>query len=169
MVTAPPADQTALALDAGTATSAVFGGYQRLSPSDAWDAGKGFGWAGTAPQARDRGGLDALRRDIVTDQAPRTLQVAVPPGTHDVHLLVGDRGFPSDAMTVSSDGRRLVSVDTPVPTGEFRWFSFTLDGGADGRVVDLELAAQQPSQFWRFASLVVERADTTSPDEGVNR
>lgn len=153
----PAADDTALALDAGTPTSPVFDGYQRLS-NEAWDPARGYGWVGATPQWRDRGAPDPLRRDISTGQAPATLRVAVPAGNHDVDLLVGDHSYAGDPMTVTGDGRTLVTVEPAVPTGSFHWYRFTLDGGTSGRTVDLTFTARDSGAYWRFASLVVEKA-----------
>ncbi len=157
VLSAPRGDQVPIALDAGTATSPVLSTYTRLSPSDGWDAAQGFGWVGTPPQSRDRGTLDSLRRDIVTNTAPGTLRVSVPAGNHTAYLLVGDAGFPADPMTVSSGGQTLLDLASPQPTGVFRWLAFPLDGGASGRDVDLDFAAHVSGQFWRFAGLVVPR------------
>lgn len=155
VVTTPRGDRVGLALDAGTATTPLLPTYRRLSPADAWDAARGYGWIGTAPQSRDRGGPDDLRRDIVTGQVPATLRLAVPAGTHQVALLVGDASFPADAMTVSSAGRTLAHLASPTPTGQFTWLTFPVDGGADGRTVDLDFAADNAGQYWRFAALVL--------------
>lgn len=158
VITAPPGDTTSLALDAGTPSSALLETYQRLSPSNLWDGTKQYGWVGAAPLSRDRGELDGLRRDLVTNNAPGNLRVVVPPGRSDVDLLIGDRSFPADAMTVTSGGQTLVDLRTPLPSGTFGWFRFPVDGGVSGRQVDLEFAAQQPGQYWRFAGLVIEKA-----------
>jgi hypothetical protein len=149
------ASDTALALDAGTTTSAVFDGYSRLS-SELWDPARGYGWVDRAPQSRDRGAPDALRRDIVTDRADGTLRLAVPAGTHAVDLLVGDHPFASEQMTVTVDGRPVVTVDPAVPSGDARWFRFDVDGGASGRTVDLQLHARDSGAYWRFAALLLE-------------
>jgi beta-glucuronidase len=149
------ASDTALALDAGTTTSAVFDGYSRLS-NELWDPARGYGWVDRAPQSRDRGAPDALRRDIVTDRADGTLRLAVPAGTHAVDLLVGDHSFASDPMTVTVDGRTVVTVDPAVPSGDARWFRFDVDGGASGRTVDLQLHARDSGAYWRFAALLLE-------------
>jgi hypothetical protein len=155
VLSAPRGDQVPIALDAGTATSPVLSSYTRLSPSDVWDAAQGFGWVGTPPQSRDRGTLDSLRRDLVTNTAPGTLRISVPAGNHTGYLLVGDAGFPADPMTVSSGGQTLLDLASPQPTGAFRWLVFPLNGGTSGRDVDLDFAAHVSGQFWRFAGLVV--------------
>ncbi|MGK5740176.1 glycoside hydrolase family 2 TIM barrel-domain containing protein [Micromonospora sp. URMC 103] len=155
VVTAPRGDAVRLALDAGTATSRLLPTYRRLSPAETWDPARGYGWIGTAPQSRDRGGPDDLRRDIVTGQAPATLRLDVPAGTHEVALLVGDASFATDAMTVSVQGRTLAHLASPAPTGQFAWLTFPVDGGADGRAVDLDFTADNTGQYWRFAALVL--------------
>jgi hypothetical protein len=156
VLSAPRGDRVPLAVDAGTATSRLLSTYRRLSPSDGWDARTGYGWVGSGPQSRDRGGPDDLRRDIVTDTARRTLRVAVPAGVHDVYLLVGDHGFATDAMAVSRDGRTLTHLATPLPADEFTWLKFSVDGGQSGQDVDLDFTADNPGQYWRLAGLIVD-------------
>jgi hypothetical protein len=156
-VTSTLADEdTSLALDAGTTTSPVFSGYSRLS-NEPWVASRGYGWVGSPPQSRDRGAPDALTRDIVTDRAPATLRLAVPPGAHAVDLLVGDHSFASDPMSVTADGATVVTVDPAVPAGSSHWYRFQVDGGTSGRTVDLGFAARDAGAYWRFASLLVEK------------
>lgn len=154
VVTIPHGDDVALALDAGSGTSPVVDTYQRLSPGDAWDAARGYGWVGAAPQSRDRGGdLDALRRDFVNDAASRVLRVAVPAGQHDVFLLVGDPITTARPTYVRSGGS-LVAESDALGTGEFAWLHFTLDGGSEGNAVDLELSGDA-GEHWRLNALVV--------------
>ncbi len=155
VASAPRGDLATLALDAGTATSPLLSTYQRLTPADVWDPARGFGWVGTAPQSRDRGAPDSLRRDLVTSTAPATLRVAVPAGQHDLWLLVGDNGFASDRMSVSLDGTQIMHVSEPHAVGQFRWLRATVDGGSSGRTADLAISADAQAQFWRFSSLVL--------------
>ncbi len=155
VVSVPKGDQVPFALDAGTPTSALVSTFTRLSQADSWDPVKGFGWTGSAPQSRDRGSPDDLRRDIVTNTAPGTLRISVPAGQHAAYLLVGDASFPADAMTVSSGGQTLVDLQSPLATGTFRWLPFTVDGGAAGQDVDLDFTAHVAGQYWRFAALVL--------------
>lgn len=88
VVTAPAATHCILALDAGSASSPSPVG---LHPAVAGRhlPQKGYGWVGAAPQSRDRGRPDPLRRDFVNDVPARTLRIAVPAGNVDAHLLVG--------------------------------------------------------------------------------
>ncbi len=157
VVAVPPGDEVALALDAGAATSPVLDGYRRLAPGDAWDAGRGYGWVGQAPDFRDRGLLDDLRRDLVLGRdTTYVLRVAVPPGVHEVHVLTGDAFAPSGTTTVREAGTVLGSSgDSIIAQGDFRWFAFTLDGGTAGRTADLDLVGSLRDGYWRVVGLVM--------------
>ncbi|WP_084678263.1 alpha-glucuronidase family glycosyl hydrolase [Actinopolymorpha alba] len=144
------------ALDAGPATSPLLASYQRLAPGDGWSTAAGYGWVGPAPQSRDRGVPDPLRRDFVNDTVARTLRLAIPAGPHDAYLLVGDGTQPSQPTYVRSEGVLLVA-SRPLGTGEFTWERFTLDGGASGREIDLELSGT-PNDHWHLAALLVRPA-----------
>lgn len=145
-----------LALDGGSASSPVFAGYTRLSPQDAWDPARGFGWVGGAPQSRDRGAsFDALRRDFCNDNTPRVLRVAVPAGTHDAYLLVGDAAVGSEPTIVRSGGTELGRTGE-LGTDEFGWLRFPLDGGSTGRPVDLELSAPSGAHWHLVAFAIVD-------------
>ncbi|WP_203433473.1 alpha-glucuronidase family glycosyl hydrolase [Jiangella asiatica] len=145
VLVAPAGQRCVLALDAGpdSALYPVQFGYRRLAPTDAWDPERGFGWVGGTPRALDRGNaLDDLRREIIYDIVPRTLRVSVPPGPHDAYLLVGDRWWaPVYPTFVRSGGELLAASEENLPGGSYTWLRFGLDGGADGRDVDLELSS----------------------------
>lgn len=149
ILTAPAAEGVILALDAGTHTSPLQPGYQRLSTASAWSATVGFGWVGSGPMSRDRAVLDDLRRDFVNDTAPRTLRLALPEGTHDAWLLVGDGTQPSDPTYVRAAGTQLAASDT-LPTAGFAWLHFTVNGGE----TDLELSGPA-GKHWHLNALVV--------------
>lgn len=152
VVSAPHGDDALLALDGGTAESPVHLSYTGLSPADMWDADVGFGWVDTAPDTRDRGLPDDLRRDFVGTPESRTLRVNVPAGEHTAFLLRGDSGFPAQPMTVEFDGE-VLAEGTALGAGAYEWLSFPLDGGADGRPVELTLSGQE-GQWWHLNSLV---------------
>jgi hypothetical protein len=99
----------------------VFGTYQRLSPADAWDPSRGFGWVGNPPADRDRGLVDDLQRDFVLSRTPATLRVSVSPGRHDLYLLAGDAAFSSGDTVVSEDGQVLAEMGQTLARGEFRY------------------------------------------------
>jgi hypothetical protein len=129
-----------LALDAGTATSDVYHGFQRLSPADMWNPDKGYGWVGTPPGSHDQGSLDALRRDLVLATTPATLRVAVPAGRHEVYLLRGNAGNDTGDTIISEGGTTLADPGDNLPAGQFQWLHFSLDGGPAGRTADLTIA-----------------------------
>lgn len=154
VITTPSGDAVPLALDGGTATSAVYPGYRRLSPADSWDPAKGYGWVGAAPDSRDRGGVDALRRDFVLSTTPATLRITVPAGSHQVYLLRGDAGFSSGDTIVSEGGTVLADSGGTLASGQFQWVDFTLDGGASGRTADLTFTGAD-GNYWRVVALAV--------------
>jgi alpha-glucuronidase len=95
---------------------------------------------GDAPQSRDRGTPDVLRRDFVNDTTARTLRIAIPADSHAVHMLVGDATVGSCPTNVRSAGT-LLAQSEQLASGEFAWLYFTVDGGSTGREVDLELSS----------------------------
>lgn len=152
--TAPAAGAVPLALDSGSVTSPLYGGYQRLSPDDGWDAAKGYGWVGTPPSDRDRGSIDALRRDFVLSRSPATLRIAVPAGQHEVYVLRGDAGYSSGDTIISEDGQVLADPGGTLPSGQFQWFHFTLDGGPDGRTANLTISGTG-NNYWRIVAVTL--------------
>jgi cytochrome c len=157
-LTMPSGKVAALALDAGTPTSPVMPDYQRLAPNTAWDPALGYGWVDTLADNRDRGGPDLLRRDFVwsgTSRAPGTLRITVPPGIHGVYALTGDNSARSSDTVIFVDGVRMAETADLLPAGEFKWIGFELDGGSEGRTVDLVLRGENHEQYWRLNALVV--------------
>lgn len=152
VITAPRGDRCLLAVDAGSATSPLLNGYRRLSPSNVWAEGAPYGWVGRAPQSRDRGISDPLLRDFVNDNAARTLRLVVPAGDYDLHLLTGDihDSFPT---TVKINGQ-VGAVSEFLLGGNFAWMTIKVDGGAEGRTVDLEFSTV-PGQHWHLNGLVI--------------
>ncbi|MEU7242872.1 hypothetical protein [Streptomyces sparsogenes] len=87
---------------------------------------------------------------------PIVLRVPVPAGKHTVWVPTGDPLTDSGVTTVSEDGTVLGrSGDDSLPSRAFVWFSFALDGGANGRAADLEITGSKPNGLWRIAALVV--------------
>ena len=157
VVAVPPAEKAVLALDAGSPSSPLLPGYARLSPDEAWDSGRGFGWVGAAPTFRDRARMDVLRRDFVLGREQEyVLRLAVPAGAHRVHVLTGDAYSPSGTTTVLEDGVELGSSGPEIiDQAHFRWFDFPLDGGESGRTADLSLVGSQRDGWWRVVALVM--------------
>jgi alpha-glucuronidase len=156
VVVTPHGSRCVLALDTGAGNSPLLTSYTRLSPADTWDPAKGFGWTGTVPQSRDRGpGLDSLRRDFVNDTAARTLRLAVPPGRHQAHVLVGD--VHNLQPTFIKSGGEIIAQSEWMHGWYFDWLRFELDGGAAGREVDLEFSSV-PREHWHLNALLLLKA-----------
>jgi hypothetical protein len=151
------------ALDAGTADSPLLPGYQRLEPSTAYSEETGFGWsAATGLEARDRGSPDALRRDMVTARQPATLRLRVPAGQHTVSLLRGDAQYAAQPLVVTADGQRVVDGGVQLAAGQWGWNQFTVDGGAEGRAVELTFSIDS-TEYWRINALIVAGAVAGAP------
>ena len=155
-VVVPDGAGAVLALDGGSATSPLLDGYARLAPEDSWDPVAGFGWTSTTQTFRDRGAPDPLRRDFTLSRENATLRIHVPAGEHTVSLLRGDNSFSSSHVVVKEGDQVLVPVGDTLPTGQYTWEQFTLDGGAEGRDVDLELS-NTSGDYWRLLALVVQK------------
>lgn len=162
LVVAPAGPRCVLALDAGSATSPLLSGYERLAPQTMWDPERGFGWVGSSPQQRDRGsGLDELRRDFCADTVSRTLRIALPAGSFPAYLLIGDV-VDSRPTVVEVDGAE-VARSRVLAGNEFEWLRFTLDGGAAGRTVDLRLSGVA-GEYWHLGALAVVDPDSVLPE-----
>jgi hypothetical protein len=155
VITTPPANAVPVALDGGTTTSPVLAGYTRVSPADTWATGDPFGWVGQVPSSRDRGFPDDLRRDLIASPTPATLRLAIPPGTHEVYLLVGDPSFAANRIIVSSSGHTLATTTEALPPNRYQWIHFPVDGGTTGQQVDLTFSSGTANQFWVYNALVV--------------
>lgn len=162
LVVAPAGQRSVLALDGGSATSPLLIGYQRLSPESSWDADRGYGWVNSTPQQRDRGAaLDTLRRDFCGDTKAATLRLSIPAGRYPAYLLVGDV-VGSQPTIVTADGSELARSRT-LAGNEFQWLSFNLDGGVDGRNIDLQLSST-PGEYWHLNALAVVDPNSVLPD-----
>ena len=42
-----------------------------------------------------------------------------------------------------------------LPADQFMWITFELEGGSEGRIVDLVLRGERHEQYWRLNALVV--------------
>ncbi|MFW6597367.1 GDSL-type esterase/lipase family protein [Propionibacteriaceae bacterium Y2011] len=136
LVTVPAVSLAALALDFGGPESPVLQGYRGVSPADVED-GSGFGWVGTVPDWRDRGVGGPLSSDFVMSTEPVTLRLSIPAGEHTVHVLTGDASYAAGRLVLHEGETLLADTDGKLAAGELRWLTFTLDGGASGRTVDL--------------------------------
>jgi cytochrome c len=154
---APAGQDAVYALDAGSATSPLVPGYSRLDPGTMYSTVTGFGWIANAGlEFRDRGGPDAMRRDMVTSRGPATLRLLIPAGRHQVSLLRGDSQFDARRLIVTANGQQVVGGGIPLAPNQWGWEQFTLDGGPAGRVVDLQFSIDI-QEFWRVNAIVVSR------------
>jgi fibronectin type 3 domain-containing protein len=100
-----------LMLDFGTASSPVAAGWARARAGLAYDPARGYGWSAGMIQERDRGGANALTRDL--DFTPDgTFRIDLANGAYDVTLTVGDGATAHDAIAVFLEG---VQRDTLSP------------------------------------------------------
>ncbi|HEV2783925.1 MAG TPA: ThuA domain-containing protein [Actinophytocola sp.] len=153
----PGGERSVYALDAGSATSGVLAAYRQLEPATTYSDARGFGWvANTGLQSRDRGGPDVLRRDMVTSQQPATLRLRIPPGRHAVSFLRGDAQFDARRLIVTLDGQRVIDGGLPLAPNQWGWDQLTVDGGAAGRVIDLQLSIDIV-EWWRVNAIVVQQ------------
>ncbi|NEB76606.1 glycoside hydrolase [Streptomyces sp. SID14478] len=152
-VVVPPAARCVHALDAGPSDAPVLTGYTRLAPDSTWRDGAGFGWVGNTPDATDTGLFDVVRRDYVRDSAPAVLRLKLPAGPCTAHLLTGDPNTFNRVLIVRADGVEKVRSEQ-LDGREFTWLEVALDGGPDGREVDLELSAPQ-DDTWHLSACVV--------------
>ncbi|WP_338788656.1 FIMAH domain-containing protein [Metabacillus sp. FJAT-53654] len=160
IVTLPKAEDLAFSLDAGTSTSTVFEGYDRLSPNEIWNSAKGFGWIGTVPDSRDRGEVDSLRKDLIASFNPATLGLSIPEGYHTVYVISGDRQYGQGNTMIKVDGTKVAETGGTAQ-GEFKVLSFGIDGGETGRKVDLEFTGES-GKHWILNALMVKK-DNTAP------
>jgi cytochrome c len=148
------------ALDAGTAGSPLLPGFAKLAPDTAYAEQAGFGWAeATGLEARDRGRPDALRQDMATSKQAATLRLRVPAGQHTVSLLRGDAQYAAQPLVVTVDGQRAVDGGVAVSANQWGWDQFTVDGGTEGRTVELTFSTDV-AEYWRVNAIIVEKAAT---------
>ncbi|WP_413375809.1 immunoglobulin-like domain-containing protein [Alkalihalobacillus sp. 1P02AB] len=152
-VSVPKAEDLVYALDAGTESSEVFENYTRLSPVDLYVEENGFGWKGTAPDSRDRGGVDALRRDFIANFNPATLVLDIPAGEHLVYVLSGDRQYSQSNTAVAVNGEK-VAETRGTAEAEFKVLTFALDGGEEGESFDIGFSGVQ-GNHWVFNAAMV--------------
>lgn len=157
VVSVPSRDTLLFALDSGSTTSAIYPGYTRLSPEDVWDVAKGYGWVGTVPSSRDRNKLDTLQRDFTLSNKGKTiLRLAVPAGTVQAYLLTGDAIYGAGKTIIQSEGKFLAdSGNEALNVGQFKWIQFQLDGGPEGREIDLEFSGALNDGYWRLGALIL--------------
>ncbi|WP_338787244.1 alkaline phosphatase D family protein [Metabacillus sp. FJAT-53654] len=150
-----------LALDAGSETSALLPSYTRLSHKDTWDVSRGYGWVGTVPSSRDRNKLDEFQRDFILSKGnPTTLRLSVPAGVYKTYILTGDATYSSGNTIIRSEGKLLAESGGELNIGQFKWIPFELNGGAEGREIELEITGALKDGYWRIVALVIQNQQT---------
>ncbi|OLF17537.1 ThuA domain-containing protein [Actinophytocola xanthii] len=156
----PSTERAVYSLDAGAPGGPVQDGFAGLDPTTVHTDQTGFGWADAPGLAgRDRGGPDALRRDVVTSANPGTLRLRIPAGAHTVSVLRGDPQAAAPPIVITVDGDRVVDGGVPVAAGSWGWDQFTADGGAEGRTVSVTFGGAA-GQSWAIDAVVVEKVVT---------
>ncbi|GAF65484.1 putative glcosyl hydrase [Bacillus sp. TS-2] len=149
----PKAEDLVYALDAGPESSEVFEHFSRLSPADTYDQEKGFGWSDSAPDSRDRGEVDALRRDFIADFDSATLKLDIPTGKHLVYMLSGDRQYSQRNTAIEVNGETVAQTGGTAEA-EYKVLSFSLDGGEEGEEFDIRFSGVQ-GNHWVINSVMV--------------
>lgn len=112
----PAAAQPSYRFDFGPGRAAP--GYQRVLPTDAYSAARGYGFDfGTVPESVDRGGRNPLTSDFVTSQHPFYFSVALPEGNYRVTVTLGDPQGASENV-IKAESRRLLLPTTATRPGQ---------------------------------------------------
>lgn len=118
---APPA----LQFDFGPGPAAP--GWTRVLPEDPYQRKTGFGFEPGAPATGvDRGGPDALLRDLCTGAAPFLFSVALPEGNYRVTVTLGDPQGAS-TNTIKAELRRLMLQQVVTAPGTFSTQTFIVN------------------------------------------
>jgi hypothetical protein len=96
----------------------VAAGYLQVLPTTVYDANLGYGFLdGSAVQAVDRGGSDALTRDFCMSDKPFYFSVKLPEGNYWVTVTLGDPCGES-VTTIKAELRRLMLEQVRTRRGE---------------------------------------------------
>ena len=99
-------------------------GWHAVEPATTYLEAQAFGFERDSQAAAiDRGGPDALRRDLITGEGPLFFSVAVPEGNYRVTVTLGDADEAA-ATTVKTECRRLMLENVATAAGEFATRSF---------------------------------------------
>jgi alpha-glucuronidase len=154
MIVTPSADKCTFAFDVGSAPNNVVTGYRALVAADTWNDRATYGWVGTPPtDTRLATNWDRLQDDCASDGVPRTLRLRIPPGQQRAWVLIGGQGSGTQPVHLMLGQETLVQTGY-IEESMFQWFGFTLDGGTDGKTVNLTVAASD-GRYWRLSALVV--------------
>ena len=170
----PPASR----FDFGPAWTPVAAGYTQVTHNNGYSSAAGFGWQGGTVQTIDRGGGDAVSRDLAYG-AQLDFAADVTSGAYDVTITLGDLGpYLHDNIEIYVEGLRLETVSTApqeilaitfegisIADGQFN-LTLVDTGGADANAVinGLEIVSSQAAATPR-----VVRAEAINDGAGVER
>ena len=131
----------------------VAAGCIQVLPTTICDASLGYGFLdGSAIQAVDRDGSDALTRDFCTSDKPFYFSVALPEGNYRVTVMLGDPSGES-VTTVKAELRRLMLEQVRTRHGELATRVLAVNirtpaiaGGGEVRLKDRE----RTSEAWAW-------------------
>ncbi len=123
-VESAPGQTTSFKFDFGSGTVAP--GYTQVTPDMEYSKERGFGFEpGAKATAVDRGG-DALRGDFITSQQPFQFSVALPEGSYQVAVTLGDPDGESQT-TVKAELRRLFVEKAHLAKGKTDSYTFNVN------------------------------------------
>ena len=127
----------ALKFDMQPEDGKVMDGFVGVSPSTAYNDGRGYGWVSVPGASRDRAKGNDLQRDFVFDSKPKVFRFKTGNGSYRVTVYLGDMTGGHDKMMVSANGD--VKVDGVTNrTGEIKEVSF--DAKVTKGLLDLEFS-----------------------------
>jgi hypothetical protein len=109
--------------DFGTASSPVAAGYTKVTPTNTYSAGTGFGWLSVVSQpvgATDTN-VPSVTSPLLTDfnsSSDATFVVDLPNGYYDVSVTLGDAVSDHKQMAVFAEGQLRANVSTGAGAGE---------------------------------------------------
>jgi|GEM_PF-762240 len=140
--------------DFGLPESPVQAGAVAVVGSTYYTADRGFGWCGNyAPEGRDRGATDKLRRDFAYGRDTALFQVDLPNGYYRVVVFTGDSMTGNHVLAVDAQGHRVIA-DLQPSAGEVVEYAFSTEV-KDGR---LDLRFYSPVGNWVVNALQIAPA-----------
>lgn len=127
---APAIHAAPMKFDFGTAKSAVFPGFTRVSDKTLLDADADFGFVKTAPQAKDNMRPNSLEGDFVysdsrTSDAKSTFRVTLPNGDYKAWFLYGNSRYDQRVLVPFFMKNRIdINGKTAVDDGIKDWQEF---------------------------------------------
>jgi lysophospholipase L1-like esterase len=119
------ANKTIFKFDFGSGKLAP--GYTQVLPGAIYSREVGYGFEpGAKISCVDRGGSDALRRDLCTSDQPFFFSVALPEGNYNVTITFGDADSET-TTTVKAELRRLILEKVQTARGKFETRTFTVN------------------------------------------